>query len=105
MERILLLVCFAVLILFNPAHASDSREPETSISVIGFINTLKSENVAYYSGRKIEFFSGLAKGQSPIATVVTCSDSRVHTNMMDPNPEGKFFMVPNICNQLTTGEG
>ncbi|TAJ83463.1 MAG: hypothetical protein EPO42_00450 [Gallionellaceae bacterium] len=74
-------------------------------TVIGFINTLKSENITYYTGHKIEFFAELAKSQFPTATVVTCSDSRVQTNMLSHNPEGKLFMVRNIGNQLATAEG
>jgi len=37
--------------------------------------------------------------------VVTCSDSRVHTNMLDKTPEGDLFMIRNIGNQLATAKG
>lgn len=44
-------------------------------------------------------------GQHPRATVVTCSDSRVHTHALDKTPDGDLFMVRNIGNQLATAEG
>lgn len=109
MERIILLACFALLILTNPANAQDegatTGDGDSTTTVVNFINGLKSDNYKYYTAHKIEFFSELAKGQHPTATVVTCSDSRVHTNMLDDNPEGKLFMIRNIGNQLVTAEG
>jgi len=107
MNRILLPFCVAALIFSSPAHGADGHGSEgaESPSAAGFISELKAENVSYYAGRKIEFFAGLAKGQYPAATVVTCSDSRVHTNMLDHNPEGKLFMIRNIGNQIATAEG
>ncbi len=109
MERILLLACFAALILFNPANAQDEHasagDGDTSAAVIAFLNGVKADNFKYYTAHKIEFFSELAKGQHPTATIVTCSDSRVHTNMMDASPEGQLFMIRNIGNQLATAEG
>lgn len=107
MNRIFLSLSLIVLCYANLAYSAEARESDSSenTSIIGFINTLKSENISYYTAHKIEFFAALAKGQSPTATVVTCSDSRVQTNMLDHNPEGKLFMVRNIGNQLSTAEG
>lgn len=104
MKQIFWSACVAALAILNPldSHGAESGE---RISVINFLNTLKAENTAYYTGRKIEFFAELAKGQYPSATVVTCSDSRVQTNMLNSSPEGKLFVVRNIGNQLATAEG
>lgn len=51
------------------------------------------------------YFKPFATGQSPRATVVTCSDSRVHTHAFDATPDGDLFMVRNIGNQIATAEG
>ena len=104
MKQIFWSACVAALAVLSPldSHGAESGE---RVSVINFLNTLKVENTAYYTGHKIEFFSDLAKGQYPSATVVTCSDSRVQTNMLDSSPEGKLFMIRNIGNQLATAEG
>ncbi len=107
MEKILLLACFAGLILTNPANGQEERanDGDNTATVVSFLSEIKSDNLKYYTSHKIEFFSELAKGQHPTATVVTCSDSRVHTKMMDDNPEGKLFMIRNIGNQMATAEG
>ncbi len=50
-------------------------------------------------------FGHFAESQHPRATVVTCSDSRVHTHALDATPDGDLFMVRNIGNQIATSEG
>src|SRR3989304_1854155 len=60
---------------------------------------------SYLGAHNSDFFKELSKGQKPRATVVTCSDSRVHTNMLDKTPEGDLFMVRNIGNQLASTMG
>ncbi|MEI7843925.1 MAG: carbonic anhydrase [Gallionellaceae bacterium] len=62
-------------------------------------------NTSYDKLHNAKFFKELASGQHPRATVVTCSDSRVHTNMLDKTPEGDLFMVRNIGNQIATSKG
>ena len=50
-------------------------------------------------------FAHFADSQHPRATVVTCSDSRVHTHALDATPDGDLFVVRNIGNQIATAEG
>lgn len=50
-------------------------------------------------------FAHFVDGQHPRATVVTCSDSRVHTHALDATPDGDLFMVRNIGNQIASAEG
>lgn len=69
------------------------------------IKEIQADTKAYSAAHNALFFQELAKGQHPRATVVTCSDSRVHTNLMDKTPEGDLFMVRNIGNQLATTKG
>jgi len=99
---------FALALSFpTQSHAQPAREhaKAEAAAVNAFLNDLAANNGIYMSIRRIEFFSELAKGQQPFATVVTCSDSRVHTNMFSRAPEGQVFMIRNIGNQLTTAEG
>ncbi len=70
-----------------------------------FIKELQTAQASYSKERGAAFFQELAKGQHPRATVVTCSDSRVHTNMLDQTPEGDLFMIRNIGNQIETAKG
>ena len=50
-------------------------------------------------------FGHFADSQHPRATVITCSDSRVHTHAIDATPDGDLFMIRNIGNQIATSEG
>lgn len=70
-----------------------------------FIKELQASQASYSKEHGASFFQELAKGQHPRATVVTCSDSRVHTNMLDQTPEGDLFMIRNIGNQIETAKG
>lgn len=108
MKRLLFLSALAAACMVNPAYSQEGHEPSKTVSkafVTSFIEAMKADNISYIASRKIEFFADLARGQYPKATVVTCSDSRVHTPMFDQSPEGELFMVRNIGNQLSTAEG
>jgi carbonic anhydrase len=106
MYRFFKLLSFAVLASATPVQALDPHgSKDQSTEVTKFLGELKSDNSVYMVTHKIEFFAGLAKGQTPKATIVTCSDSRVQANMFDRAPEGDLFTIRNIGNQLATAEG
>ena len=86
------------------AHASEHAHGDVATAQ-AIIKEIKADDAAYIAAHDSAFFKKLAAGQTPRATVVTCSDSRVHTNMMDKTPEGDLFMVRNIGNQLATAKG
>ena len=50
-------------------------------------------------------FAELIHGQKPMATMVTCADSRLHAHAIDIHPDGDIFLVRNIGNQVSTAEG
>jgi carbonic anhydrase len=87
-----------------PAYADEHEHGDAAVAQ-AFIKEIQSVNISYANAHKPTFFQNLTKGQHPRATVVTCSDSRVHTNMLDKAPEGDLFMVRDIGNQLVTAEG
>ncbi len=92
-------VCITV-----PAIASEHAHGDVATAQ-AIIKEIQSNDSAYIAAHNASFFQELAKGQHPRATVVTCSDSRVHTNMLDSTPEGDLFMVRNIGNQFATAKG
>jgi carbonic anhydrase len=53
----------------------------------------------------VKVFAEYRDAQQPRATVVTCSDSRVHTSAFDETPENDVFMIKNIGNQIENAEG
>lgn len=83
-----------------PAAAGNEKEQIRAI-----IKNLVTDNQSFVKSNKAAHFDGHIKGQKPRATVVTCSDSRVHTHALDKDPEGDLFMIRDIGNQLTTAEG
>lgn len=98
---------FAIVILMAPFASAVGEEHQAGdrSAAEAFIREIQSDQKAYAAAHGAAFFRDLAKGQKPRATVVACSDSRVHTNMWDKTPEGDLFMVRNIGNQISTSHG
>lgn len=94
---------FAAVFFAVPVFAEE-RGGDVAVAQ-AYIKEIQAEDKAYVAAHNSAFFQELAKGQHPRATVVTCSDSRVQTNMLDKTPEGDLFMVRNIGNQLSTAKG
>jgi carbonic anhydrase len=86
------------------AHAADHHAGDAAVAQ-AYIKEIQEASKSYVAAHNSAFFQELSKGQKPRATVVTCSDSRVHTNTLDKSPEGDLFMVRNIGNQLATAKG
>lgn len=47
---------------------------------------------------KLRLFKRLAKGQQPIALLITCSDSRINPNLITHTEPGELFIVRNVGN-------
>lgn len=69
------------------------------------VRSMLQANQAFVGSHDKGYFAPFRNGQHPRATVVTCSDSRVHTQALVPNPDNELFMIRNIGNQLSTSEG
>jgi carbonic anhydrase len=94
----------AAAIFAAPVFAHEEAHGDAAAAQ-SFIKEVLSQNSSYTKAKGAKFFQELAKGQHPRATIVTCSDSRVHTNMLDETPEGDLFMVRDIGNQISTAKG
>ncbi len=95
----------AALSFAVPVFASGGHEHGDASVGQSYLKEIQSIEDGYAAAQGAAFFSELAKGQHPRATVVTCSDSRVHTNMLDKTPEGDLFIIRNIGNQLASTKG
>jgi len=98
------LLAAAAFVMPMVAHASDHHAGDAAIAR-AYIKEIQADDNAYIAAHDSAFFKKLSEGQKPRGTVVTCSDSRVHTNAFDKTPEGDMFMVRNIGNQLATSKG
>ncbi|MBI5330239.1 MAG: carbonic anhydrase [Betaproteobacteria bacterium] len=81
----------------NKSHSSGGAKD--------IVRSLVQDNKTFVRTHKPAYFSHFLDSQHPRATVVTCSDSRVHTHALDATPDGDLFMVRNIGNQIATAEG
>ena len=103
-KQLAALLAAAAFVMPMAAQASDHHAGDAAMAQ-AYIKEIQEADAAYIAAHDSAFFKNLAKGQTPRATVVTCSDSRVHTNAFDKTPEGDLFMVRNIGNQLATAKG
>lgn len=101
-KKIVSLLCAAIL---GAPFATSAHEHGEVAVARHFIKEIQSVESSYATQHGAVFFQDLAKGQHPRAVVVTCSDSRVHTNMLDQTPEGDLFMIRDIGNQIATAKG
>ncbi|MCP5276989.1 MAG: carbonic anhydrase [Thiobacillus sp.] len=69
------------------------------------LKNVVQDNQRFVQTHKADHFSHFQTSQHPRATVITCSDSRVHTHALDGSPDGDMFMIRNIGNQISTAEG
>ncbi len=69
------------------------------------INELINANNTYIKSDRTENFESIINGQSPRVTLISCSDSRVQNDAIDPDPENDLFVIRNIGNQITSNEG
>ncbi len=69
------------------------------------LREITQSNRSFMRKNSPAYYAPFLDNQHPRATVVTCSDSRVHTHALDATPDGDLFMVRNIGNQIATAEG
>lgn len=96
--------CIPFVILFFLANVAFPANELTTIEK-NSIERIEVHDQIYMKQKGPSFFKQLSMGQTPMFTILTCSDSRVQTEVFDDNPEGNFFMVRNIGNQLKTSMG
>jgi len=62
-------------------------------------------NNEFISKNHPDYFLSHSKLQNPFITLLTCSDSRVQTNVILPDAINKIFTIENIGNQILSSEG
>lgn len=67
--------------------------------------TIVSVNSEFVNTTDRKAFESYLETQTPSATVVMCSDSRVQPNALHDDPKGNLFSIRNIGNQVETNEG
>ena len=85
--------------------ASLNDKQQASSGAKDILREITNSNRNFMRKNSPAHFAHFADSQHPRATVITCSDSRVHTHALDATPDGDLFMVRNIGNQIATAEG
>ncbi|MCK9294724.1 MAG: carbonic anhydrase [Desulfobulbaceae bacterium] len=84
-------------------HGAAAAQPEIPASVI--MREVIEGNEKFKMNHESKYFDLFQDSQVPVLTVVTCSDSRVHTNLFGIVPDNNIFVVRNIGNQVANSEG
>lgn len=100
-----LIAAIVILMASFAAAGGEEHQVGAASEAEAFIREIQADQKAYAAAKGAAFFRELAKGQKPRAIVVSCSDSRIHTSMLDKTPEGDLFVVRNIGNQIATAHG
>lgn len=87
------------------AQSEDVKTVHGSAEARAYLQQMLERNKEYIEDKGPAFFSKLERGQEPILTLVSCSDSRVHSGIFDTTPEGDAFIIRNIGNQVTPDLG
>ncbi len=98
------LLALTVSPALNAATASDPIPNETA-QLQGIVRNLMDDNAAFVKSHKADYYKPFIEAQHPRATVIACSDSRVHMHALDKTPDNDLFVVRNIGNQVSTAEG
>lgn len=87
------------------AHGHVNSTGDQSKQVRAVLKNIVDDNDKFVRMHKQSYFEPFMKNQAPRATVVSCADSRVHSQALHETPDGDLFFVRNIGNQLATTEG
>ncbi len=69
------------------------------------IELIQKGNEEFLRSRDPDYFRSHSNRQTPFITLLTCSDSRVQSSAILPDPVNNIFTVENIGNQIATSEG
>lgn len=78
---------------------------EKDNGVTHFLKNLFNDNADYVTQISKEKFESFKDSQTPRATVIMCSDSRVQSDAFHRSPVNDLFFIRNIGNQIMTTEG
>jgi carbonic anhydrase len=107
MIKLISIVLIALLLWANNSLSEPTAPTAMSErnQVKDIVRHVLESNEAFVKNKPSSYFAPFIHGQDPIATMVACADSRLHTHALDIHPDGDLFLVRNIGNQMSTAEG
>lgn len=112
-KTVLLGMVCAALLAMSPAVFAESghggghggHEAASAKTSVDTIKSVVKGNNDFMNHHNAQYFEPFQKGQTPSLVVVSCADSRVHTNLLGFDPTNNVFMIRNIGNQIANSEG
>ncbi len=90
-------------LLMVPAQAyAQARASMVASEILGRI---LHDNGQFVAKHDKTHFDPFREVQRPRVTLLTCSDSRLHTTVVASSPDGEIYMVRNLGNQVDHAEG
>lgn len=97
---------FAFFGLLSLAYADSASSGNAQHEVVqNFFKRIFSANKDHVETLDKGLYQSFAKKQTPTATVVMCSDSRIQNDAFDKSSVNEFFVIRNIGNQISTATG
>ncbi|RJX27013.1 MAG: hypothetical protein C4531_14530 [Desulfurivibrio sp.] len=84
-------------------HGAAAAQPEISASET--MREVIEGNERFKMNHDSKYYEPFQNSQSPVLTVVTCSDSRVHSHLFGFVPDNNIFVIRNIGNQVSNAAG
>src|SRR5579871_2918477 len=95
-----------MLLFSSIALAKDNFSiPPHKRGVNALLKNIFNDNDEYVYKLSYEHFNRFPEQQSPRATIIACSDSRVQSSAFHKSPVNDLFFIRDIGNQLITAEG
>lgn len=100
-------ICLAIIaaLLAAPIFAEIDHKSAEIMHVRNELQQILNTNFEYKQKFNKIVSDKMLEKQTPDATLVLCSDSRVDLNAMNNTPAGRLFIVRNIGNQVKTAYG
>ncbi len=96
-------IILSSLLLLGTFSVCFAQPPTDEIK--NFMKSVFNDNAKHIEEISKEHFKSFAEYQTPRATVITCSDSRVQSDAYHQSPVNDLFVIRNIGNQIKTTEG
>jgi len=78
---------------------------ENTMTPSEVVELIQNGNEEFLKTKGPGYFLSHIESQTPLITLLTCSDSRVQSTAILPDPVNNIFTVENIGNQVSTSEG
>ncbi len=86
-------------------HGQSADSGQTAKSPSETIKAVIEGNETFKQHNDSHHFDAFQSGQVPNLTIITCSDSRVHTQLFGFQPDNNIFVIRNVGNQVGNSEG